>query len=180
MEMHFCSLYSGSTVKVFAETAKASNSVVIPIDAVYYDSGAPIYNAESYKEDRDAVYAALADALAKAYPQLSPNSMNLDAPVNYTFTFEYSGEPYLGKVVSTPTGNRQWYSYALARPVSGQLREIRELTVQYTAIYAAFLTHTTTLRPLRIARPPQVRLKHLAVSQPLVLPTVVQQLRHGL
>ncbi len=103
----------------------------------FYDSGAAIYNAESHAEDRDAVYAALVGALVKAYPELTPNGINLDAPVNETFTFECDGEPYLGKYVSTPTGNRQWYSYALARPVAGQLKEIQALAIQYIAIYAA-------------------------------------------
>ena len=105
----------------------------------FYDSGAPIYNAESHAESRDAVYAALVGALEKTHPGLTPNGINLDAPVNTTFSFEYCGEAYLGKVVSTPTGNRQWYSYALARPIAGQLSEIRGLAVQYTGIYAAGL-----------------------------------------
>ena len=34
-------LYSGSTVKIYADTQKAENDMMILIDAVYYDSGSP-------------------------------------------------------------------------------------------------------------------------------------------
>ncbi len=40
----------------------------------FYDSGAPIYNAESHAESRDAVYAALVGALEKTHPGLTPAS----------------------------------------------------------------------------------------------------------
>jgi RND family efflux transporter MFP subunit len=41
-------LLTGSAVKVSAETQKAGNSIVVPIDAVYYESGAPyVFIAEN-------------------------------------------------------------------------------------------------------------------------------------
>lgn len=42
------SLHSGSSVKVFAETQKAENEILVPIDFLYYDGGAPyVYIAEN-------------------------------------------------------------------------------------------------------------------------------------
>lgn len=101
----------------------------------FYDNGIPLYAADSFPQVRDGIYDAFVAALGQQAPELTVGARSGGSAVNHSIAFSYGDEPYLGKYVSTPTGGQQWYSFFLARSISEQRGEIRQLFFLYLFVF---------------------------------------------